>query len=132
MTALLNRGDSIKSSLLKSNQVREIDIPLPRNADCLLVSKTIEEICVSNGLRVTLKATLGKFSGSTHWHVKSGNDKGTLEITLWPAQHRAWFSIQDGRVGAWIEKKVALFQDSFQRVFQESHAPTTILKRKSH
>jgi hypothetical protein len=104
--------------------MKEIEIPLPRSADYLLVSKTIEEICISGGLRIVLKASLSKFPGSTHWHIKSGDDKGTLEITLWPAKHRLWFSIQDGRVGAWIEKKVGLLQDSFQRAFQ-SHLPNT-------
>jgi hypothetical protein len=108
--------------------MREIEIPLPRSADYLLVSKTIEEICISSGLRVMLKASLGKFPSSTHWHIKSGADKGTLEITLWPAQHRAWFSIQDGRAGTWIEKKVAMLQDLFQRSFQESHTPNTALE----
>jgi hypothetical protein len=104
--------------------MKEIEIPLPRNADCLLVSKTIEKICISSGLRVTLKASLSKFPGSTHWHIKRRDDKGTIEITLWPAKHRMWFSIQDGRVGAWIEEKIGFFQGSFQRAFQ-SHAPNT-------
>ena len=107
--------------------MREIEIPLPRSADCLLVGKTIEEICISSGLRVALKASLSKFSGSTHWHLKHGDDRGTLEVTLWPAKHRAWFSIQDGRIGAWIEKKTAQLQDSFQRAFQ-NHAPNTALE----
>ncbi len=102
--------------------MREMEIPLPRNADYRLVGKTIEEICVSRGLRLTLKASLNKFSGSTHWHFKNGDERGTLEITLWPAKRRAWFSIQDGRVGAWIGEQIALLQDSFQRAFQ-SRAP---------
>ena len=104
--------------LTNFRDMREIEIPLPRSADCRLVGKTIEEICISSGLRVTLKTTLGRFSGSTHWHIENGDDKGTLEITLWPAQHQAWFSIQDGRAATWIEKKVALLQDLFQRAFQ--------------
>jgi hypothetical protein len=102
--------------------MKEIEIPLPRNTDCLLIGKTIEEICISNGLKVTLKTTLGRFSGSTHWHIKNGDNKGTMEITLWPAQRRAWFSIQDGRAGAWIEKSIVSLQNSFQRAFREKDA----------
>jgi hypothetical protein len=103
--------------------MKQIEIPLPRNADCLLISTIIEEICASCGLRVALKTTLGKFPGSTHWHIKNGNDKGTLEITLWPKQLRAWFSIQGGRDGTWIEEKIVLLQDLFQRAFQKRCAP---------
>jgi hypothetical protein len=61
--------------------MREMELPLPRNADCLLIDKTIEEICVSSGLRIRLKTTPGRFSGSTHWHIKHGDNPGTLEIS---------------------------------------------------
>lgn len=95
----------------------EIEIPLPGDVDCELLSETIEEICIASNLRVTLKASLSKCPGSTHWHFKRGNENGTLEITLWPSQHRAWFSIHDGRARAWIREKVASLQGSFQNQF---------------
>jgi hypothetical protein len=91
---------------------------LPRNADWALINETVENICVSYGLRVALKASLSKSSGSTHWHLKDGDVIGTLEVTLWPEEHRAWLSVQDGRVGPWIEERVALLQDSFQHKFR--------------
>ena len=93
--------------------MQEIQIPLPRDTHISRVIGTIEETVVSSGLRVTLKATLGKYPGSIHWHVKNGNDKGVFEITLWPKQHRAWFSIQDGRKAGWIRPKIALLNRQF-------------------
>ena len=101
--------------------MKELEIPLPRNADCLLIGAMIEKVCVSSGLQVALKTTLNKFAGSTHWHFKNGTDKGTLEITWWPAQLRAWFSIQGGRNGKWIDQKVVLLQESFRTAFSSKY-----------
>jgi hypothetical protein len=39
---------------------------------------------------------------------------GTLEITVWPAQHRAWFSVQRGRRAAWIDGEIARLQSSIK------------------
>lgn len=90
--------------------MREIEIPMPSNPDFPAIARTIEEALVSNGLQITLKTTLGKYPGSTHWHIKNGKDKGILEITLWPSQTRAWFSIQSGRKADWIQPKIARLQ----------------------
>src|SRR5687768_17700711 len=56
----------------------------------------IDAALAAHGLLVTMKGTLKSYPGCTHWHCKSGNEKGTLEITLWPAQKRAWFKVQSG------------------------------------
>jgi hypothetical protein len=90
--------------------MQEIEIPMPRNPDFAQVSGIIEKTVVSSGLQITLKASLGKYPGCTHWHVKNGKDKGILEITIWPKQTRAWFSIQSGRKADWIRPKVTLLQ----------------------
>ena len=111
--------------------MKEIDIPLLGSVERLPISKIIEDVCVSCGLRVTLKTTLRKFPDSTHWHFKNGDERGTLEITFWPAQCRAWFSIQGGRGAPWFEDKIALLQDLFQHAFRGRHAPNKSLEPRA-
>ncbi len=62
----------------------------------------LERALQASGLTVTLRTTLKQLPGSRHWHVKRGRAPGTLEITLLPAQRRAWFSIHSNRRGEWI------------------------------
>jgi hypothetical protein len=68
------------------------------------LEKEIERLCLATGLSITLKTTSAKFPGSIHWHLKKGRERGTLEITLWPAQNKLWFSMQDGRSADWVMK----------------------------
>ena len=68
-----------------------------------MIERSIDLAIAQSGLNVTLRASLRKFPGSVHWHVKRGKESGTLEITFWPQEHRAWFTIQAGRKGEWIE-----------------------------
>jgi hypothetical protein len=93
--------------------MKEIQISMPRDADFSRVVGIIEETVISSGLQITLKATLGKYPGSTHWHIKNGKERGILEITLWPEQRRAWFSIQDGRKAGWIQPKITVLKRQF-------------------
>lgn len=58
------------------------------------------------GLRVTLRGTLGKYPRCTHWHLKRGRERGTLEFTLLADGSRAWFSIQGGRTGDLLESMI--------------------------
>jgi hypothetical protein len=53
------------------------------------VIHAVESACAAEGLRLTLKGTLKQYPGCTHWHYQRGKDRGTLEITFWPAQNRA-------------------------------------------
>jgi hypothetical protein len=82
--------------------MHEVEIPLASSSDRQF-ERSIDRAIVKAGLRVTLRGSLGKFPGSIHWHVKNGKKSGTLEITFWPQQHRAWFSIQDARRAEWID-----------------------------
>ena len=58
------------------------------------------------GLVVSMKGTLAKFPGCTHWHLKRGTEHGVLEVTIWPAQNRLWLSVQERRKGPWIDGAV--------------------------
>jgi hypothetical protein len=80
--------------------MREVEIAIDWESAVERVDRAIK----AAGLRSTLRGTLRAFAGSVHWHVKSGSETGTLEITVWPERKRAWFSVQDGRKGEWIEE----------------------------
>ena len=62
----------------------------------------IEAMLRAAGLRVTLRGSLATCPGCTHWHLKQGEERGVLELTLWRQRRRIWFSMQSGRKGAWI------------------------------
>jgi hypothetical protein len=95
--------------------MREIEIALPANFDGGAIELAIDQTLDETGLTVSLRSTLKKFRGCVHWHVKHGCEAGTLEITLWPPERRAWFTIQDGRRAAWIDAKLKLVSEQLQR-----------------
>ena len=82
--------------------MREIEI----NIDPLPTAAQVDAAAQQLGLLVTMKASLAKYPGCTHWHLKRATDPGTLEVTLWPQETRLWASIQDGRTGPWIDQAV--------------------------
>jgi hypothetical protein len=86
--------------------MRNIEIELPSGVSIEEVAAAIDRAIVDAGLSVTLRGSLKKFPGCTHWHAKLGRQAGTLEITLWPQERRAWFTIQNGRAAPWISDKI--------------------------
>ena len=95
--------------------MQNIAIELPRGAILSEVEKTIEATLAAIGLQVSLRGTLKKFPGCTHWHARNPGRSGTLELTLWPQQHRAWISIQSGRTSEWITAKLPEVQQALDR-----------------
>ncbi len=63
------------------------------------------------GLRITLDSSLKTYPGSRHWHLKKGNERGTLEVTYLPGEKRAWLSIHENRNAPWIADIVGSVQD---------------------
>jgi hypothetical protein len=94
--------------------MREIEIRLV-SASNRKTERIIDHAIADSGLNVTLRATLRKFPGCIHWHVKRGKESGTLEITFWPQERRAWFTIQDSRTAEWIEEGMGLIMTALQR-----------------
>ena len=84
----------------------EIEIPLPDSAFPSRVPRIVESACDEAGLKLTLKSTLATYPGCVHWHYQRGKERGTLEITWWPAKRRLWFKVARNRRGEWIEKAV--------------------------
>ncbi len=81
------------------SRLRNIEIIVPADAADGNVEHAIDQAVAEVGLTVTLRDTLKAFAGCVHWHVKNGRESGTLEITFWPEEHRAWFSVQSGLRG---------------------------------
>jgi hypothetical protein len=82
--------------------VAEYDLRVGADADLSWAAAVVERCCHEAGLRITLRDTLAAYPGCVHWHLKYGKEKGTLEVTLWPAQRRAWFKVATNRDGPWI------------------------------
>ena len=85
----------------------DFELQLPEGCNWARLPERIEAACAAEGLSLGMKGSLAKHPGCLHWHFKQGRERGTLEITLWPQQHRLWFTVQDGRRGEWIEEAVA-------------------------
>ena len=94
--------------------MRNIEIHLQPEANLGMVESAIEASLAAGGLEVSLRGTLKKHAGCIHWHAKSPGQSGTLEVTLWPQQRRAWFTIQNGRTADWIAVKVPELQRTLQ------------------
>ena len=92
----------------------EVDISRVRYRTFGDLDTTIDRMCSANDLTITMKSTLSKYPGSIHWHVKRGQDPGTLEVTLWPAQERLWFSVQAGRTADWVMQTAHRFRDQLE------------------
>ena len=95
--------------------MQNIEIELRPSANLSQVEKIIEATLAAVGLQVSLRGTLKKFPGRIHWHAKLAGQPGTLELTLWPQQRRAWLSIQNGRATEWIPKKLPEIQKALDR-----------------
>jgi hypothetical protein len=81
----------------------EVEFSVPQKCDLKLVERLIEEICAGRGLQVAMKGSQSKFPGSVHWHYKREKQKGTLELTLFPASRRLWAKVAKGRKAPWID-----------------------------
>lgn len=86
--------------------MRKIDIALRDKALDQEIVAAIEVVCRAAGLTQVSKGSLGKYLGCVHWHYKLGFQRGTLEITFWPKERRAWFGLRLNRFGQWMDALV--------------------------
>jgi hypothetical protein len=83
--------------------MKEVAVIVPRKGGGRMPTvSAIERLLKRSGLGVTLRGTLARYPGCTHWHLKNGSERGVLELTHWPGGKRLWFSIQAGRRGDWV------------------------------
>jgi hypothetical protein len=83
--------------------MREVEFSVPPKCDLKLAERLIEDICARRGLQMAMKGSQSTFPGSIHWHYKRERQKGTLELTLFPAHRRLWAKVAEGRKAAWID-----------------------------
>lgn len=93
----------------------EIDVTVPATIELTPWESAIEAGYLAHGLRVTLKGTLVQYPGSVHWHLKYGQQTGTLELTLWPQTPRLWFKVSAHRPGAWMGVVVPRLKDHLEQ-----------------
>ncbi len=97
----------------------EIEIQWPEDVPVANMVTNIEACCSAISLTQTLRGTLGKYPGCTHWHYKSGKAKGTLEITVWPNQRRLWFVVHENRKADWIDAAASQLKAAIEARFYE-------------
>ncbi len=103
----------------------ELDVMVPAGADLAHIEHTVETACADAGLRNTLKGTLASYPDSVHWHYAHGRERGTLEITWWPARQRLWFKVSAGRTAPWLTALLpALRQSLAEALTTGAPAPT--------
>jgi hypothetical protein len=84
----------------------EIEVHIPSSLWSDSIPYLVEKLCANEGLTLTLKGTLAKYSKCLHWHYKKGKASGTLEITWWETENRLWFKVTAGRRAAWMEEAI--------------------------
>ncbi len=90
----------------------ELDVSVPAGAEPALIEQAVARTCADAGLRHTLKATLASYPGSVHWHFAHPSERGTLELTWWPARRRLWFKVSAGRARPWIAPLIPQLQQT--------------------
>jgi hypothetical protein len=93
----------------------ELDIKLPRSAEDKDVISAVDAAARELGLTQVSKGSLGLYPGSTHWHYKLGSQTGTLEITFWPKEQRAWFALRANRYARWMDAVVPQLKTDIER-----------------
>jgi hypothetical protein len=91
---------------LKVAVVKEIEFRVPKQCDLADAEGLVERACAARGLIVGMKGALAGYPGCVHWHYKKPQQKGTLEITVYPKQRRIWAQVQDGRKAPWIDQEL--------------------------
>lgn len=85
----------------------EFPISVPTSIDWPAAILMIEGCCVNSRLLVIQRSSLAKYPGCTHWHFKRPKEKGTLELTVWPDQGKAWFIHRANRSAAWMDGAIS-------------------------
>jgi hypothetical protein len=94
-------------------------IPVPKSIPSDKTILAVDETITDLGLTVTMRGSLKSCPGSTHWHLKRGCGRGTLEITWWPQRRKLWIKIQAGRTAAWIDEIAPQFKERVARCLRD-------------
>ena len=95
--------------------MQQIELAIPAPINLTEVVPVIDSCIAQLGLIITRKEPLATYPGSIHWHLKQGKARGVLELTLWPAERRLWFSIHRNRSASWIETVQPMLQQVIEQ-----------------
>ncbi|MEX1071419.1 MAG: hypothetical protein WEC37_02235 [Anaerolineales bacterium] len=95
--------------------MKEFEITLPSRATDAEIILAVDTAARELGLTQVSKGSLGLYPGSTHWHYKLGSQSGTLEITFWPKERRAWFALRANRYARWMDAVVPQLKTDIER-----------------
>jgi hypothetical protein len=109
--------------------VIETEFEIPKGCDVKCVERTVERLCRTRGLFIALKGSLSQYPGSIHWHFKKDRQKGTLELTLYPAKSRLWSTVQAGRTALWIDKTLPDLKNQVEAELSKRSRQSTKTKR---
>lgn len=106
----------------------EIAIRVPEGVRPDKIVSAVDRTIIDLGLIVTMRGSLKSFPGSTHWHLKRGRGRGTLEATWWPRMGKLWIKIQAGRTAPWIEEITPRFKREIES--RLANRDSTLVRRK--
>jgi hypothetical protein len=92
----------MRTSKSLERNMTDTEISWPRGMDADEIIGHIETWIECRQLTCTMRASLAKHPGCTHWHLKNAASRGTLEITVWPAMCRLWVSMRTNRAAEWM------------------------------
>lgn len=98
---------------------RDTEVFLPHDLDTGIVEQVFDDVLARSGLSITLRDSLRKYPDCVHWHLKKGREAGTLELTLWPSERRAWFSVHRGRDAPWIDAELGRLAATLQQRLEQ-------------
>jgi hypothetical protein len=98
--------------------MRAYEVKIPDYADMRSVEFLVQEASRARGLVITMKTTLKSYPGSIHWHLKKGDQRGTLEATFWKQERRLWLAVHSNRTGDWTRSEALGLKASLEREFK--------------
>ncbi len=99
--------------------VNHHDIRVSKDLDERSVAAAVEDACAAADLCLTMKTSLKKHPGCTHWHFKRPGQRGVLEVTWWPGDAdirppRLWLSVHGNRQSDWISELMPLLRSRIE------------------
>ena len=104
--------------------MEKLIVTLNATIDTAKIEGTVDHVCASEALSVSMKSTLKQYPGCVHWHVKNGKSTGVLEVTWWPRQEEEkepllWLSIHGNRMADWIKPSMLKLKQSLETKLRE-------------
>ena len=122
---------------MNRNEMTEIEVIFPKAFDADAVVSAIERAGANEALHLTMKTTLKKYPGCTHWHFKTGEESGVLEVTWWPDSEgkrpsRLWLSAHNNRQADWMLEIIPRLKKRIEDKLSAGRRPIRFEQHKSH